>query len=181
MAGLELADEPGAVGAGDHADLRQPPRHGFRRRADERGQGGDAVGQRRIGGVDRRAAPMDRRRLLDRRVEVVAEGGAERRLVALLDGEEIDHRRPHLLVLDMQQARERLRLGLETVGVALGLAERLARHVERLPGRRLGRLGAHRLGFGGGDRRLCRGRGLREPVEIDGAGGVGHERVELGR
>ena len=127
-----------------------------------------------------RAAPVHRRGRLDRRVEIVAERGAERGLVALLDGEQVDHRRPHLLVLDVQQAGERLRLGFEPVGVALGLGERLARDVERLAGRRLRRLGAQRIGLGGGDRFLCGRRRGGEAVEIDRAGGIGDELFELG-
>ena len=116
---------------------------------------------------------------LDRCVEIVAERGAERGLVALLDGEEVDHRRPHLLVLDVQQAGERLRLGFETLGVALGFGERLARDVERLAGRRLRRFGAQRIGFGGGDSFLRGGRRGGEAFEIDGAGGIGDELLEL--
>ena len=116
---------------------------------------------------------------LDRCVEIVAERGAERGLVTLLDGEEVDHRRPHLLVLDVQQAGERLRLGLETLGVALGFGERLARHVERLAGRRLRRLGAQRVGFSGGDSFLRGCRRSGEAFEIDGAGSIGNELLEL--
>ncbi len=140
----------------------------------------DARGQHRVGGILERAGPVDRRGRLDRRVEVVAQRCAERGFVALLDGEQVDHRRPHLLVLDMEQAGQRLGLGFEAVDIALGFGERLARHVEPLAGGRLRRLGAHGIGFRGGHRGLCGGHRGGEAFEIDGADGSGDEGVELG-
>ena len=180
LAWLEFAGEACPIGAGDDADLRQPPRHRLRRRGDEGGQRRDAGGQHGVGGILERAGPMDRRGRLDRRVEVVAERRAERGLVAFLDGEQVDHRRPHLLVLDMEQARQRLGLGFEAVGVALGFAERLARDVERLAGGRLRRLGAHGIGVRGGHCGLRCGHRGGKAFEIDGPGGSGNEGVELG-
>ena len=140
----------------------------------------DACGQHGIAGIGRRAGPMDRRRWLDRRVEVVAERGAERGLVALFDRQQVDHRRPHLLVLDMEHAGERLRLGVEAMDAAFGFAERLARHVERLAGGGLRRLGTKCIRLRRRHRFLRRCRRRSEAFEIDGAGSVGDERVEFG-
>ena len=67
-----------------------------RRRLDMGRQRLDAVGQRRIVGERIDAAPMRRRGGVDRRVEIVAEGGAERRLEAGVDLDLIEERRPRL-------------------------------------------------------------------------------------
>ncbi len=55
----------------DNADLRQPPPQ-RRRRLDMRGERGDAGGQRRRRVIIRHAVPMDRRRLVERRVQIIA-------------------------------------------------------------------------------------------------------------
>ena len=113
LAGLEQRRRGAAPSrALDHADLRQPARQ-LGRRLDVARERLDAVRQRRIGRIDRGAGPAHRRGRIDRRIEVVAERGAERLLVALLDGERVDHRRPQVLGLDRQQLGERLGLGFE--------------------------------------------------------------------
>ncbi len=122
---------------------------------------------------------MQRRARLDRRVEIVAQRRAERGLKTLLDLDEIDDRRPQVLGVHMQHFCERLRLGLEPVRGALGLGERLARHIERLPGARMGGFRAHRHRFRLGDCFL-RGRdGGREGCEIDLVGSLGLDALEL--
>ena len=83
--------------------------------------------------VGRGAGPADRRGRIDRRLEIVAERRAERGLVALLDGEQVDRRRPELLCLDVDQLGERLRLGLEPVRRA-ARPRRAVRAPRRAPG-----------------------------------------------
>jgi hypothetical protein len=65
-----------------------------------------------------------------------------------------------------EQAGKHLRLGLEALGVAFGLGERLTCDVEGLARRRLRRLSAQRVGLGGNDRLRhgprCGGQGLIE-------------------
>ena len=140
LAGLELCGKRRAHRAIDHADLRKPARH-LGRRSDVARERLGAFGQRGIASIRRGAGPADRRGRIDRRFEIVAERGAERCLVALLDGEQVDRRRPELLGLDVDQLGERFRLRLEPVHAPLGLGERAARHIEPLPRRRMRGLG----------------------------------------
>ncbi len=118
--GLSSVRKARRVGAVDDADLREPARE-FGRRLDVLASGFDALRQSRIGGLDRGAGPAHRRGGIDRRFEIVAERGAERGLVALRDGEVVDHRRPQVLGVDVEQLGERLRLGVEPLHAALGL------------------------------------------------------------
>ena len=83
--------------------------------------------------------PAHRRGRIDRGFEIVAERGAERGLVALLDREIVDHRRPQVLGVDVEQLRQRLGFGIEPLRAALGLGERPARRRRAPGGRRNGR------------------------------------------
>ena len=147
LAGLEQFRQLRRVGAFDHADLGEPPRQ-FRRRRDVASERLGAVRQDRIGGIDVGAGPAHGRLRIDRGFEIVAEGCAERGLIAFLDGEIVEHRRPQVLGVDMQQPGERLRLGVEALRAALGLGERLPRDIERLAGGGMGGFGAQCGGFG---------------------------------
>ena len=89
-----------------------------------------AFRQRRIGRIDRRARPAHRRRGIDRRIEIVAESGAERLLVTLGDVERVGHRRPQILVLDRKELADGLGFGLQPLHAAFGGGERSAGGVE---------------------------------------------------
>ena len=113
-----------------------------------------ALRQRRIGRIDRGAGPAHRVALVDRRVEIVAERRAKRDLVALLDGDAVDHRRPHALGLDREQLHQGLGFGVEPLHRALGVGEREAGGVEMLARRDVGGFGRDRVLFGLADRGL---------------------------
>ena len=161
LAGLEQRREARPVGALDDADLAEPARQ-FRRRLHMVGERGRAVRQLRIGRIERRAGPAHRRGLIDRRVEIVAERGAERLLVALVDDERVHHRRPQILVLDREQLADRLGLGLEPLHAALGGGERRARGVEPLARAGMGDFRRARRVLGFGERGLCGRQRLRQ-------------------
>ena len=159
--------EPRAGFAVDHADLRQPARQ-LRRRLDVSRERLGAFRQRgiaRIGGANR--APVHRRGGIDRRVEIVAERGAERLFVAFLDRDVIDHRRPQIACLQRQHLGQRLGLGFQPLHALFRLAQRGLRGFQvgaRVvacgfcgDGRGLG-FGERRLGAfdRGGERRACR-------------------------
>ena len=75
--------------------------------------------------------------------EILAERGAERGLVALRDGNEVEHLRPHVVGARGKELREGADLGLEALRGALGVVCRTA--AARL---RLARAGKHVAGFG---------------------------------
>ena len=154
LPGLEQGGEARPVGAGDDADLAEPARE-LGRRLHMAGERGRAVRQLRIGRIERRTGPAHRRGLIDRRVEVVAERGAERLLVALVDDERVHHRRPKILVLDREELADRLRLGLEPLHPALGGIERRPRGVESLPRAGVANFRRARRVLRFGERRLC--------------------------
>ena len=131
LTGLEHLGELWPVGALDHADLRQPPRQ-FGRPLDELRQRYGAFRQRRIGRVVRCAAPAHRRRIANRRVEIVTERGAERLFVVAGDCERVHHRRPKILVLDRQELADGLGLSLEPLHRAFGGDERAASRIHLL-------------------------------------------------
>ena len=73
----------------DHSDLREPAAQ-RRRRLDMGGERLAAGGQRRIAGKGLRAGPAPRRVAVERRLEIVAERGGERALVARIGLDMID-------------------------------------------------------------------------------------------
>ena len=93
LAGLEHRREAGAVASLHHADLGKAPRK-LRRSLHKLRQCRNAVRQSGIGRIDRRPSPAHRCGLIDRRIEIIAERGADRLFVALGDGERVHHRRP---------------------------------------------------------------------------------------
>ncbi len=96
LAGLQARAKPQAVGLADDADL---PQAALQRRGgvgDGRRASRDAVRQRRIAFARARIGPMGGSRRVGRGVEIVAERRAERRLVALLDGDLVERRRPQV-------------------------------------------------------------------------------------
>ena len=90
LAGLQERAEALAVGARDDADLGEPARQ-RRRRGDADGERLDACRQLRVGAVARDQRPVRRRRLVDRRLEIVAERRPQRRLVAARDADRVDY------------------------------------------------------------------------------------------
>ena len=145
--------QPRTLGAVDDADLRQPA--GEQRRAlDVAAKRLDAVGKRRVLRQSRStAAPVRRRFRIGGGVEIVAEGGAERRLVAGLDAHRIDDRDAGLRRA-RQKVLERRRLGFDAAEAALGLAGRLARRQVRRACRGRRPFGGQRVGFRRRQRRL---------------------------
>ena len=116
---------------------------------------------------DRSSAPVQRIawRLIDRRVEIVAQRRAERHLVALLDRDLVDHRRPHALGFDRQKLHQGLGFGVEPLHRALGVGQRHARGVEVLARVAVRGFGGERGLLGlrhGGLRGFDRGRQRRE-------------------
>ena len=180
LAGLEQPARRGSVGAFDDADLGEPARK-FGRRFHIVRQGGDAFGQARIGGIERRAGPVHRRGFADRRIEIVAEGGAKRLLVALGHRDRVHHRRPQILAFDRKQLADGLGFGFEPLHALLGGGERRARGVD-LRARLLVR-GFRRMRglFGLGERGLRAGERLRQRRQIRRAGiGRGKPGVDIG-
>ena len=167
--GLEQRQRRAASVALDHADLREPARE-FRRRLNMIGERLDALRQRRIGGIDVGARPAHGRRRIDRSFEIVAERGAERGLVALLDGEIIDHGRPEILGVDMQEAWP---------SVLASVSRRCARRsasasgtradIERLPGGGMRGFGTHGGRFGFDKRGLRASGSTRQSAARSGA------------
>ena len=88
---------------GDDADLRQPARQFGRRLRHGRRAASTPSGSAGSPSVDAGTGPAHRRRRIDRRVEIVAERGAERLLVALGDGDAVDDRRPQVLGLAVDE------------------------------------------------------------------------------
>ena len=184
LPGLEQGGEARPVGAGDDADLAEPACE-LGRRLHMAGECGRAVRQLRIGRIERRTRPAHRRGLIDRRVEVVAERGAERLLVALVDDERVHHRRPKILVLDREQLADRLRLGLEPLHPALGGIERRPRGVESLPRAGVAKFRRARRVLRFGERRLCGRQRFRRLGNVRRAAArrrqPGFDVAELGR
>ena len=102
LAGLELRHQLRAALARHDADLRQTARQ-FGRRLDMGGERLDALGQGRIAFGDAGIGPAHRRGGIDRRIEIVAERGAERLLITLGDGDAVDDRRPQVLGLAVDE------------------------------------------------------------------------------
>ena len=142
-----------AVSRLDDADLREAAGK-LRRRADHVRQAARAFRQRRVVACRQRLAPMGGRSAVERRVEVFAEGGAQRRLEAAIDLHLLQHGREQAAGAGIEDARQRARLGLD----ALQPRARL------LHGRPLRGLASPRVG----DRLLGGERGLL---------GCGHRRV----
>ena len=159
LAGLEFLREPLAIGARDHANLRQATGERWRR-----GDAGrERLGARRQRGilVDRREQrPMRGRRLVDRGVEIVAQRRAERRLIAARDADRVDRARPGAARIGAEEASDGARLRLQPLRGALGLGQGPA--MARLDRARLGVSFLRRLRFAlGGGKRLDRlGHGL---------------------
>ena len=126
-------------------------------------------GKLRIGRIERRAGPAHRRRLVDRRIEIVAERGAQRLLVALVDDQRVHHRRPQIFVLDREQLADGLRLGLEPLHAALGGGERRARGVELLARAGVRDFRGARGALGFGERRLRGGERVASAPAESGA------------
>ena len=122
LAGFERCGEPGAGFAVDHADLRQPAGE-LRRRLDEARERLGAFRQCRIAGVGCDFRPVHGRRGIDRRVEIVAQRRAQRLLVALVDRDMVDHRRPQVARLQRQHLAEGLGLGLQPLHALFGFAQ----------------------------------------------------------
>ncbi len=61
------------------------------------------LGQGRIALADAGIGPAHRRRRIDRRIEIVAQGCAERLLITFGDGDAVDDRRPQVLGLAVDE------------------------------------------------------------------------------
>ena len=97
LADFEKPAQALAFAARDHADLREAARQRGRG-AGARGQRLDARRQLRIGAVGGEQRPVRLRRLVERRLEVVAERRPERGFVAARDADGVDHRRESFVV-----------------------------------------------------------------------------------
>ncbi len=155
LAGPEQRAQARAVGPRDDAGLPQPPEQG-RRSLGDLGEGDGAVRKRRIARAVVGLRPVGRRGGVRRRVEILAERGAQRGLEAPLDRDLVERRRPEVPGGTGEELGQRPGLGLEALRLALGLVERLARAGfgiarggERRAGGGCGLLGA----LGGGARR----------------------------
>ncbi len=131
LAGLQPRRQRRPLGAGDDADLGEAAGE-LRRGLDVRGEAGDAVRQRRIA-VRLGPGPARGRAVGRRGVEIVAQRGAERGLVATRRDDLVQHRRmlgarrraEQLLQrarLGLQPLRELLRVGQGRAGAGFGLA-----------------------------------------------------------
>ena len=99
---------------------------------------------------------MDRSRRVGRGVEIVAQRRAQRRLVALLDGDRLDHWRPKVARRRRQQLVQGARLGLEPLRLALGFGVGLPRGRLGVAGGGVGLLAGEQafLGLLGGGARV---------------------------
>ena len=98
-------------------------------------------------------------------IEIVAEGCAQRGLIAFFHHHQVDRRRPQLLGFDVEQLGERSGLGLEPLDPPLGLVQRGFGGIEPLARRRLRGFRPQRHRFRLGNRTLRaldRGRELRQ-------------------
>ena len=93
--GFKASREPQAVGPADDPDLLQPSLQG-RGSLGDRGESHDAGRQGGIALTGPRFSPMSRRGRVGGGIEIVAERRAERRLVALLDGDLVEGGRPQV-------------------------------------------------------------------------------------
>ena len=159
LPGLELLGEPLSVRASDHADLSQAP--------GERGRRGNAAckrigaGRQRwilVGGCDQR--PVRGRRLVDRGLEIVAQRGAKRGLIAARDADRVDRPRPWAARVGAEKARDRARLGLQPLRSALGFSQRPATLRLDLSRRGVALFGRQSFALGGGERLGGLGDGL---------------------
>ncbi len=178
LARLQEVAQALALRAGNDADLAQAAGEGgrraglFRERLHALGQGG-------VLGIGAGHGPVGRGGDVGRGVEVLAEGGAERGLVALLDGDLVEGRRPKVARRPGEELRQGARLGVEALRPPLGLGVGLARALLGLAGVGQGGpgFGGDRLGGG------CRGLGGRDlPAQKVRGGAVpdrGEERFEI--
>ena len=136
----------------------------------------DAGGQGRVRVAAAFKRQCTRRLGGDRRVEVVAERGGERHLVARLDLDAVEHRRQAAVAGGREQLGQRLDLGLELAGGQARLGGGLALGLG-VGGRGLhGLLGGERLGLDVGD------LGHQLLAELGGGlelGGVGRAADDL--
>jgi hypothetical protein len=165
---------------GDDADLGQPAgqRRGAADMAAERLGAGRQGRRRRVGG---RLGPVHRRAGIGRGGEVLAERRAERGLVAGIDRQGVDQRRPEVGAAVGEDRGQRRRLGGQAVVARLRRLQRLARRGLG-GGRRDPRLlGLGGGGLGGGEGLLGRrGGGLRlDQGGIVGRGGGGAAMLGL--
>ncbi len=133
LAGPELRHQFRAALLRHHADLRQAAGE-FDRRLDMRGERLDTFRQRRIALGDAGVGPAHRRRRIDRRIEIVAEGSAKRLLKTLGDGDAVDDRRPQILGFAVDQLRNGARLGLQPLHPLVGVRQRRAGGFQLLAG-----------------------------------------------
>ena len=151
LPGFQPGRQTRAVGAGDDADLRQPALQ-RRRRLDAPGERLDALRQFGIA-LAFAERPMRRRGGVDRGLQIVAERGAERRLVAARDVDRVDRRPPLAARRRADQLGQRADFGVDALGGALGLGERPARARFRLARFAHARASAaSACGFGVGER-----------------------------
>ena len=180
LAGPEQGLQARPVGALDKAGERQAAAEN-RRCAHMSGERFDPFRQGAILGRGVDPAPARRRILVGGGVEVVAEGGTERRLEAGIDRHRIDHRRVAGRRIGGKDRGQRRRFGLELGERVFGGRQLLARMAARLArrrdvllgrsGRRLGRAGAvlrslHRLPPLGYRRALVAGTGERGKLAV---------------
>ena len=165
LAGLQQCRKLRSGGAIDDADLRQTAGE-LRRRLDVLRQRGDAVGELWIGWIDGRAGPMHRRGVIERRIEIVAEHGAQRLLETIVDDQRVGDRRPQMLAFDREQLADGFRFGFEPLHAALGGGERLARGVDLGAGLGMRDFGAACGGFGLGERGLRGGKRIAQRRQV---------------
>ena len=118
-----------------------------RRRAHMGRQGADVLGQGAVAGGCIDLAPARRCVVVDRRIEVVAEGGAQRRLEAGIDGHRIDHRRVAGGRVGGKDGGKRRGFGLKLGERMFGRRQLLARAVAGIARRRHALIGRSRRGF----------------------------------
>jgi hypothetical protein len=178
LAGLEAGAHLRAFAAQHEADLGQTPRQ-RRRRLDERRQRLHPGRQGRVA-FRRSLRPMGGRGRVGRGVKIVAERRAERRLVAFGDADLLDHRRPQVAGLAVQQLRKRAEFGFEPLRLAFEFGERPASGLFGAARRRMRVFRAQRLIVG----QRC---GRDQHFELFGqfgafvvVAGFGPQRVQFG-
>ena len=147
LPGLEVLGKPLSFRASDHPDLGEAT--GKRRR--RRDAWAKRIRARRqqwvvAGRLDQR--PVRRRRLVDRGVEIIAQRGAKRGLIAARDADSIDRPRPGAARVRAEEASERARLRLQPLRRPFGLGQRPAPARLDLPSLGVARLRRQRFALG---------------------------------
>src|SRR5690606_37353151 len=182
LARRQRGPEPGALAGLDQSDLGQAAPE-LRRCVDQLGKRARPVWQRRVIGARALARPMDRRSRIDGRIEILAERGTERHLVAARDADGFEYCRIVAAGARVENAGERARLGLDAGKLGARRVGGTTRGLETFARRRDPLFGLLDLLFGGGEFAFQHAHGRRPLFRVrqggDAADKLGKSAVAL--